>query len=163
MWHSVCFAPFPPSLNSLSEHDWCKPFPQPRTLQGHHMAGLDNTLWYFSSFIPNQLTVNPWHPSKGTRLFIQLNEKTQTHFDTVSANCPDNPKACQEDKPDVMQALSRAVPDLGEGISSRNFPPLWWELGCHNLSRIRKNVKGGQKKKNQKNLIKAPLIIYPGK
>lgn len=117
--------PLPPSLDSLSECDWCKPFAQPQTLQGHHMAGLDKTLWYFYTFIPNQLRVNPWHPSKGTRLFIQLSEKTQTHFDTVSANSPDNPKACQKDKADVMQALSRAIPDLGEGISSRNFPPLW--------------------------------------
>lgn len=117
--------PFPPSLDSLCEHDWCKPFAQPQALQRHHMAGLDKTLWYFYSFIPNQLTVNPWHPSKGTRLFIQLSEKTQTHFDTVSANSPDNPKACQEDKPDVIQALSRATPDLDEGISSRNFQPLW--------------------------------------
>lgn len=50
---------FPPSLDNLSERDWCKPFAQPQTLQGHHMGGLDKTLWYFYSFIPNQLTVNP--------------------------------------------------------------------------------------------------------
>lgn len=92
VWHLVCSASSSPSLDSLSERDWCKPFAQPQTLQGHHMAGLDKTLWYFYSFIPNQLTVNPWHPSKGTRLFIQLSEKTQTHFDTVSANPPDNLK-----------------------------------------------------------------------
>lgn len=67
--------PLPPSLDSLSERDWCKPFAQPQTLQGHHMAGLDKTLWYFYTFIPNQLRVNPWHPSKGTRLFIQRVKK----------------------------------------------------------------------------------------
>lgn len=104
---------------------------------------------FFSSFLPNQLTVNPWHTTslKGHQTipvcvypaerWVRRGRPALTPYQLSLQITPKLTKS-QEDKAAVMQALGRAMPDLSEGISSRNFPPFWWEFGCWNLA-------GGQK------------------
>ena len=103
----------------------------PQTLQGHSMAGLGKALLVFFSFLPNQLTVNPWHTTslKGHQTIYPAERWVKTYRPTLTRyqlilQITEKLTKSQEDKPAVMQALSKAIPDLTEGISSRNFPPL---------------------------------------